>query len=118
MKFFSALLGFLIFVAALVFALSNRQSIAVSLWPFDVDVLMPLYLIVLGSLALGALFGGGFIWIGTLQHRFLARRLGKDVVLLSDKLNELERELAQLRAAASSHAPLLTSSKWRFWEKF
>ena len=120
MKILSSLFGIALFLACMVFALSNRQNVTVSLWPFDADVTMPMYLVVLGSLGTGLFFGGLFIWLGSLSHRFLARRLGKDVVVLSDKIQELEHELEQHRARMASQGtpPLLTGSKWRFWERF
>jgi uncharacterized integral membrane protein len=91
MKILSALFGLLIFLAALVFALSNQQNVTASLWPFGVEIETPLYVMTLGALAAGLLIGGLFIWLTALPHRFLARRLGKDVVVLSNRLLELEQ---------------------------
>ena len=123
MKFLSAVLGFIVFVIILVFTLSNRRMVNVSLWPFDVEITAPLFIMVLGSTAFGILIGGGYMWLNHLPHRFAAKRLGKDVVLLSDRLLQAERELEQHRAEkAAKQPPLLTSPgwkvKWDFWKKF
>ena len=123
MKFITTLFAIVIFTAALVFAVSNRQDVSVSLWPFDLMVTMPIFIMSLGCLALGMLFGGIFVWIGTLSHRLAARRLGKDIALLSDKLQEVERELQQFRAReVEKTMPLLGNmlegKTWRFWERF
>lgn len=119
MKLISAIFGFFILVVLLIFALSNRQSVSVSLWPFDVEIGASVFILVLGSLAIGMLLGGGLIWLQHLPHRFRARRLGKDVVVLSDRVLELERELEQLRPPEpEKKTPLLIGTKWRFWERF
>jgi uncharacterized integral membrane protein len=117
MKFLTALLGLLFFLACLVFALANQKSAVVSLWPFGLEIAAPLYVMTLGALAAGLLFGGLFVWLGALPHRFAARRLGKDVVALSNRLLELERELARRHAESGEKTPLLAGSKWRFWER-
>jgi putative membrane protein len=118
MKLLSAILGFVIFLAALVFALSNRQNVTLSLWPFDVEATAPLYLMTLGVFALGLLFGGAFVGLGAIPRRFRMRRLGKDVTRLGNRLLELERELEQHRARSAAEQTLsLPKPKWRFWER-
>jgi lipopolysaccharide assembly protein A len=119
MKIITTLFSFAIFLVSLLFALDNFQRVSVSLWPFDLALDAPLYILVLGALTVGLLLGGLFIWLNYLPHRFVARRLGKDVVTLSNRILDLERELEQLRAKNSDNTPpLLVTSKWRFWERF
>ncbi|MDE2029488.1 MAG: DUF1049 domain-containing protein [Alphaproteobacteria bacterium] len=93
---------FLLFVLALVlsFALPNRQDVAVGLWPSQTIWQVPLYLVGLAPLGLGLVAGGLMGWIGSVPHRFKARRLGK----------ELE---AMQRAAASQQRP----QKKSFWSR-
>ena len=119
MRFLSALLGALVAILSLIFALSNRQGVTVSLWPFDLEIAAPLYIMTLGALMAGLLIGGFYVWLTALPHRFSARRLGKDVTLMSGKILELERELEQHRARDATHeAPALGGFKRRFWERF
>lgn len=118
MKFLSALFGFLICSIAAIFALSNRQSVTFSLWPFDVAITAPLFMMTLGAFALGLLFGGVFVWFGSISHRLMARRLGKSVELLGDKIQELERELAPHRARlAAEQSETPSKINWKFWRK-
>lgn len=119
MKILSALLGFILIIVALIFALSNRQNVELSLWPFDVMIAAPLYIMTLGALGFGLLLGGGFVWLGTLQHKYKARHLAKDVVTLSDKILQLEEELKPHRARlAAETPPRIAGPKWRFWERW
>lgn len=45
-------------LAVVVFALANRQPVTIDLWPLPFAVDLPVYLAVLGALALGLLVGG------------------------------------------------------------
>lgn len=117
MRLIGAILGFLLFLLGIGFAFANKQNVTVSLWPFGVEMTAPLYIVTLGALILGVLFGGLFVWIGMLPHRFKARRLGKDMAILSDKMVEMERELETHRIRPSPPPSLLARPKWRFWER-
>ena len=90
MRVLSAILGLIILTVVLVFALANRQGVIVSFWPFGFEAEVPLCLVALGALAAGLLFGGLFVWFGTLPHRWRARRF---VAQLGNRIVELEREL-------------------------
>jgi uncharacterized integral membrane protein len=61
----------LIPIAAIVvaFAVANRTSVAISLWPlaFD-DLRLPLFVVALGSLALGIVIGGLIASLARLGH--------------------------------------------------
>jgi len=89
-------------VAALVlilFAVSNRESVSVGLWPLPALVDLPLYLIVLGTLVVGFLFGQLVAWIGGWRWRREARRSRERIAML-------ERELEAERARHGARAPL------------
>ncbi len=116
MKLFSGLIGLIILVLALCFALANRQSSTISLWPFGVEVVAPLYLLTLGTLFCGFLAGAIIAWFNMLPHRLNARRLRKEIALLHEKIGDLQQTVLAPRQADAS---LLTppKPKWRFWEK-
>jgi uncharacterized integral membrane protein len=94
MKIFSSLIGVLLVALAVSFALSNRQMTAIGLWPFDVAMTAPLYLLTLGALCFGLLLGAGIAWLSLLPHRFASRRLHADVAALHHKLNNLQSSVA------------------------
>ena len=88
------ILSWLIMIPALVvvvvFALNNKQPMALDLWPLSLLIEMPVYLALLLALGAGALIGGTAAWLG--QGRVRAK--------LRDQAYEGEvarRELAQER---------------------
>lgn len=73
------------------FALSNRQQVAIGLWPLDLTWQVSVSVAVLGVGALGFLLGALMVWLGAMGHRRRARRAEAD-------LRRAERELEALRA--------------------
>ena len=116
MKIISSLFAALLILISLAFAVSNRQNATISLWPFDMQVEAPLYLLTLGTLLLGLLFGAMFAWFGMLPHRFEARRLRKDISNLHDKLEELQRIVTPAPVYSDGLLPLPKRS-WKFWRR-
>ena len=51
-------------VAVIVFALNNKEPIALNLWPFALVVEMELYLVLTAVLGAGVLLGGVVSWAG------------------------------------------------------
>jgi uncharacterized integral membrane protein len=83
----SALVTLPLTLLVVVFAISNRHTVLVGLWPFEGAVEMPLYLLALGALAVGLLAGGLLAWINALGARWRARREAR-------RADEAERRLA------------------------
>ena len=69
------------------FAVSNREAVALGLWPLPFQVGMPLYIAVLGALLIGFLSGVLAAWVGGRRRRRENRRRGR-------RIAALERELA------------------------
>ncbi len=90
MKRIAELLGLLILLLILVFALSNRQPAHLSLWPLGLSVDMPLAIALLLALVLGLLMGGGLVWVKTLPLQFRVRQLTRDLA----KARKLQPEAA------------------------
>ena len=86
--------GILIPIAAVVvsFALSNRQPVSIDLWPLNMSVEQPLYLIVLLAVLAGFLIVLVIMWISAGRARMRARRE-------AFRATSLERELKDLKAA-------------------
>ena len=73
------------------FAASNRESVALALWPLPFVADLPLYLAVLGAVLLGFVVGALSAWAGGGRRRREARRRGR-------RIAALERELAATQA--------------------
>lgn len=119
MKLLSALIGFIIAVLALCFALSNRQMATLSLWPFDLEVQAPIYLLSLGTLFAGLIIGAIITTLAMIPHRLQARRLHKDIAKLNDKILDLQQTIISPTSSQDDlqqQRPFLTSkSLRRFW---
>lgn len=98
MKVLSWLIGLPIAVLAIIFAVSNRGAVLVDLWPLPWEVMLPLYLLVLGALAVGLVVGALIAWISAGSTRARARREHR-------RANRLEMELEETRQGDSAAAP-------------
>ncbi len=91
-----------------VFAVSNRETVTVTLWPLPVMLDAPLYLIVLLVLLVGFLVGQLVAWINGGRWRREARRRSR-------RIEALERELAatqaQLPKGQPSRLPLVAAPR-------
>jgi uncharacterized integral membrane protein len=103
LKYFARLVFIPVAVAVVIFAVMNRGAVTVSLWPLPYDIVIPLFVAVLGAMAAGALLGGGVVWFGIVKWRFKARAGER-------RARALERELAATHpredVPASGAAPL------------
>ena len=77
------------------FALSNRQPVALHIWPTDYTATLPLSLAVLASMAIAFLAGGLLVWVSELVQRRRARRAEHTVRLLEAQVQELKARLAE-----------------------
>ena len=60
-------------LAAVLFAVSNRQPAEVHLWPLPFVVESPVYLIALGALVLGFFIGVVAMWYSAIRRRMRRR---------------------------------------------
>jgi uncharacterized integral membrane protein len=111
MRFISWLLGAIVLFIALCFALANRQHTTISLWPLDLEVEAPLYLLSLGTLLMGLFVGAVISWFSVLPYRLEARRLRREIMALRDKIDDLQQ--------SSSEETLLPppKPKWQVWNR-
>lgn len=105
--------GPLMILAAL-FAVSNRGSAELGLWPLPFTIQAPIYLIALCGLAVGFLAGGTVAWFGGARARARARAAERAVRRREVEIEELrrkagtaERDMAQAQAkhAATPRLP-------------
>jgi len=73
------------------FALSNRQTVSLGLWPLDLTWQVSLSVAVLAVGALAFVLGALMAWFSSLSHRRRARRAAEEI-------RRLEREVEDFRA--------------------
>lgn len=79
-------------VVLILFAVSNRETVSVGLWPLAAAIEAPLYLMVLGMLLVGFVAGELVGWIGGWHWWREARRSRERIAMLE---RELEAERAR-----------------------
>ncbi len=98
MRIVSWIIGLPVAVAAVAFAVANRQDVDFDLWPLPFSVRVSVYLAVLGALAAGLLVGLFFGWAGA-GSRASARAAKAEA-----KARALSQEVEALRAAPAAKA--------------
>jgi uncharacterized integral membrane protein len=73
------------------FAISNGQTVTITLWPLPVEIATRLFLVVLLAMAAGFLIGELVAWLGGRRWRREAREKSR-------RIEALERELAATQA--------------------
>jgi uncharacterized integral membrane protein len=96
MKILSWLITLPIIVIAIVFAVSNRQAVTLNLWPLDMTVNAPLYIVTLGTFFTGLFLGAIGFWLSSLRHVW-------DKVFLRKEISKLKTELEGER---TKHLPV------------
>jgi uncharacterized integral membrane protein len=110
-------------LVAISFAVSNMQTVTLSLWPITLQLTAPLYLVGLLMLLVGFLAGGVVVWFSQHRHRAARRRenrrateLQAEVTALKGQLADTERKLAEatrkpaVSAIAQGEVPLRIGS--------
>lgn len=92
MKIFYRLVFIPVAAVFVVFAVANRHALTLNLWPLPLEIDIPVYIAVLGALAVGMAIGGSAQWISDGKWRRRARA-GKR------KASALERQLTLAEAA-------------------
>lgn len=77
-----------ILLILVLFALSNTQPVALAFWPTELDLRLPLSLVVLAAMAIAFVAGGLLVWSEALRQRRRARRAETAVKLLEARLLE------------------------------
>lgn len=91
MKLIGRLILGLVAIVVVMFALANREPVALSLWPLAETVTLPIYMAVLGALVAGLVAGSAISWLP--KHR------------LRRNARSAERRAASLERAVAAPAP-------------
>ena len=95
MKLFHWLVTAPLALVLVVFAVSNRARVTITLWPFPFELDTSLFLVILLSLLIGLLAGLLLAWLAAAPTRRESRARAK-------RIAALERELEGLRAGRST----------------
>ena len=102
-KHFSWILTVPLTVLVVVFAVANRSFVPLDLWPFAIEVQIPIFLLVLGSMLSGFLIGAMVMWLSLGKQRRQSRAAKGQIAKLERQTQELEQ--ARGRAEARGSAP-------------
>lgn len=110
-KFVTAFVLIPLGIVIVMFAVANREIIAVSFDPFDsakpaFAVRMPLFILIFVLVGIGVLIGGTAAWLKQHKWRARARRAEADVRRLRAEL-DAERSLAAAPPARNAAPPLI-----------
>ncbi|MCG8596994.1 MAG: LapA family protein [Kiloniellales bacterium] len=93
-------IGVILAIVVVSFALSNRQRVLLDLWPFEISLELPLFLMALLSFLIGFLAGGCVMWISGGASRRQARDARRNATRLERQVAELERRTPEDKPAA------------------
>ncbi|WP_374370081.1 lipopolysaccharide assembly protein LapA domain-containing protein [Dongia sp.] len=79
-------------IAVVLFAVVNRNPVALSLWPLPWDIEAPLFLFTLGTIVFGFLFGAAVTWISGGTTRQKLRAAQRDLAHAQDELVAVKRQ--------------------------
>ena len=93
-------LALLVAVVLASFAVSNREPVALGLWPLPWLLQAPVYLAVFGALLLGVVIGALAVWAGGARRRRELRRHRRHIAALERELAATQAQLAGAPGAA------------------
>ena len=92
-------------IAVVLFAVVNRNPVALSLWPLPWDIEAPLFLFTLGTIVFGFLFGAAVTWISGGTTRQKLRATQRDLAHAQDELAAVKRQQANPARPVATNAP-------------
>ena len=114
-KFLGRILGGVITIALLGFAISlaisNPDNMAIKLWPFNHQLTLPIWLVVLASLGAGLILGGLAMLASVLALKMSQFQLKKRNKILEKEKLELSNQLSENSKTSSQQALLGASDK-------
>ncbi len=110
MSFVRGIVALLLTISVLVFAIANRHVVSVFWSPFHPSFEFPLYLVALGLMAFGFIFGAVLVW---LNESALRRDRKKQTRLVKNLEKELKfvNENQAIATPSSEFFPALSAAK-------
>ena len=93
MRLLNSIIGVIVAVLVILFAVSNRAEVDITLWPLPIDVTMGVYAVVLLAVLIGFIGGMVASWLANADLRRDRRRLKTEV-------RDLEQALGRARMKA------------------
>ena len=90
-------------VCAVIFSISNKHSVLVFFWPIASSIEISVYLLSLGTLAVGFIFGFGFSWTVRLPIWFEQRKTQNQNIALQQEIKELKQKFLQEQEIQAKH---------------
>ncbi len=100
MKHLSWIILFPLAVLLIVFSVTNRDAIAIDLWPFPLMIDVPLFAVVFAALLVGVLWGGVSAWLNGGKTRRTARLKSREAEMTASENRRLKDRIATLEADA------------------
>jgi len=91
-----------------IFAVMNRQEVALNLWPLPWDITTPLFLLTLGLILFGFLLGVLVMWFTGARQRRHLRHTKRDLDDARMELHTLRRQPPQQRSTGTAIATTQT----------
>ena len=95
MRLINSIIGVVVALMVILFAVSNRQPVTIEVWPFPYQVSLGLYAVILLALAVGFIAGAIGMWLVGGQKRRELRRLKRQT-------RDLEESLARQQMSADN----------------
>ncbi len=109
MRLFYWLIAGPLLVVAVLFALSNRQAVDLSIWPLPFEVPVPVFVVALGGLAAGFFAGGVVAWFGAGRTRARARGAERALRNREVEIEDLRRRLKRAEIAEAKQKAVVAA---------
>jgi uncharacterized integral membrane protein len=93
LRLINSIIAAIVALLVILFAVSNREQVAVGVWPFPYQLTTSLYAVILLALLLGFICGAVGMWMAGRRKRQELRRLRRQT-------RDLEQSLARLQMTA------------------
>lgn len=103
MKHFSWILTLPLTIVVIAFAVANREFVPLDLWPFEIAVPLPVFVLVLGSMFIGFLIGALTMWLSSGKRRRQARVTRRRLTKLE---RDVQRQQDAVAAGTATRAPV------------
>ena len=110
MKQVSYIVGLVLMVVLVVFAIDNGAPMTISLWPLPWQATLPGFIALFAALVVGFLVGAVAAWLSGAKTRKRARDLAETNRAQSHQIAEQERRYAASRAAAPAPTSASTTA--------